>query len=170
MKYLRLAPLALASFLAACGSGSNDGTSSRSAAADVSPGNPCDRTSWVAGSVELCRGTLIYRDYVYDDYGADNGLVTNLTTRGGLRNNPLATTQGLLSPTAGDVTYPAGLQNTADLVRLDVAIEGRELVITAELNTLFNADDAQLGIAIDTDNNPATGGGPWAPLQVASQG
>lgn len=170
MKYLRLAPLALASFLAACGSGSNDGTSSRSAAADVAPGNPCDRTSWVAGSVELCRGTLIYRDYVYDDYGADNGLVTNLTTRGGLRNNPLATTQGLLSPTAGDVTYPAGLQNTADLVRLDVAIEGRELVITAELNTLFNADDAQLGIAIDTDNNPATGGGPWAPLQVASQG
>ena len=35
----------------------------------------CERDSWVAGTVELCDGALIYRDYIYDDYGADTGLL-----------------------------------------------------------------------------------------------
>lgn len=171
MATLRIGTLLLCTLLAACGSEDDVGSPGATPPApDIARDDPCNRSAWVAGSVELCEGTLIYRDYVYDDYGADNGLVTNLFTRAGLRGNPLATNPGLLSPTAGDVAYPAGLQNTADLVRLDLAIVGSELVATAELNTLFNADDARLGIAIDTDNNPATGGGAWSPLRVASRG
>lgn len=157
--------LLLSSFLAACGGGSKK--PSAQAAADTAN---CQRTSWVAGSIEYCRGTLFYRDYVYDDYGADNRLITNLTTRAGIRQNPVATTPGLLSPTAGDMIYPAGRQNTADLVWLSLTISGGELVIEAELNTVLAADDAQLVVAIDTDNNAATGGGAWAPLTIASRG
>lgn len=88
----------------------------------------------------------------------------------GGRGSPLATTPGLLSPTAGDARYPAGLDNTADLVALRLSIEGNELVADFELNTMFNAGDAIAALAIDTDGNPATGGGEWTPLQVRSQG
>lgn len=136
----------------------------------------CERSSWVAGSTELCEGMLIYRDYVYDDFGADAGVVSldpavlNVITRGGHRGSPLATTPSLLAPSAGDQRYPAGLENTADLVKLSLAIEGDELVVDFELNTMFNAGDALAAIAIDTDNNPATGGGDWTPLQIRSSG
>lgn len=136
----------------------------------------CSRSSWVAGSTELCQGRLIYRDYVYDDYGADAGAISpnptllNLTTREAHNGSPFATTPGLLSPTAGDQRYPAGLENTADLVALTLAIDGNELVADFELNTLFHADDALAAIAIDTDNNAATGGGAWTPLKTASKG
>ncbi len=174
--------LALAG-LTACGGGQNSSPAGSSGA----PGTPaagstgsnsasCARSSWVAGSSELCQGRLIYRDYVYDDYGADAGLVSpeptllNLGNRMGGRGLPLANTPSLLAPSAGDKRYPAGLENTADLVTLTLAIDGSELVADFELNTLFNADDALAAIAIDTDNNPATGGGPWAPLKTASKG
>ncbi|HSW12034.1 MAG TPA: hypothetical protein VLI06_04295 [Solimonas sp.] len=136
----------------------------------------CQRSSWVAGSTELCRGKLIYRDYVYDDYGADAGVVSlspavlNALTRAGAGGNPLATTPGLLSPTAGDVRYPEGLDNTADLVALTLSIEGSELVADFELNTLYHADDAIAAIAIDTDNDAATGGGIWEGLGITSSG
>ena len=33
----------------------------------------CGKGSWTAGTVDLCAGVLVYRDYVYDDYGADTG-------------------------------------------------------------------------------------------------
>lgn len=160
-------------FLLACGS--EDRSSPRSPAANVTD-SPCDRSSWVAGSTEYCQGELIYRDYIYDDYGADAGLIAggptllNLTTRLGQRGNPFATTPSLLAPSAGDVTYPAGLANTADLVKLSLSISGNELLAEFELNTLFNANDAIAALAIDTDNNAATGGGAWAPLQVSSRG
>ncbi|MEK6788231.1 MAG: hypothetical protein AABY68_04695 [Pseudomonadota bacterium] len=147
------------------------------AASGGTPQSTCERRSWVAGSTELCKGKLVYLDYVYDDYGADAGLVSldpvvlNVTTRLGHHlGSPLATTPGLLSPTAGDKRYPVGLENTADLVRLTLAIEGNELVADFELNTLFNADDALAAITIDTDNNPLSGGGSWTPLQTSSQG
>ncbi|MCC2657926.1 MAG: hypothetical protein K0Q76_3034 [Panacagrimonas sp.] len=136
----------------------------------------CPRASWIAGSSELCDGQLVYRDYVYDDYGADAGIVSpdpvvlNVTTRLGQFDFPTATTPGLLSPTAGDRRYPAGRENTADLVVLILAIDGDELVVDFELNTMFDADDALAAIAIDTDNDSATGGGPWTPLKTSSTG
>ncbi|MEL0027603.1 MAG: hypothetical protein VW625_02890, partial [Perlucidibaca sp.] len=166
----------LAMALAACGGGSGGDAASTDGGSPAVANPVCDRTSWVAGSTEFCRGMLIYRDYVYDDYGADAGLasldpaVSNIINRGGVLGSPVAITPGLLSPTAGDKRYPVGLENTADLVRLTMAIEGNELVVDFELNTMFNPGDALAAIAIDTDNNPATGGGAWTPLNTASQG
>jgi hypothetical protein len=55
----------------------------------------CARTSWIAGSVDLCDGTLVYRDYVYDDYGADDPLIPASAN----------TTTGSLSRPAGDARY-----------------------------------------------------------------
>ncbi|MDC0663410.1 prolyl oligopeptidase family serine peptidase [Marinobacter sp. SS21] len=138
--------------------------------------SPCTRESWAAGTTELCRGALIYYDYIYDDYGADGGLVSmnpsllSLLNRGGQYDQPFANTPGLLSPAAGDQRYPEGLENTADLVRLSVAINGNRLVINAELNTMFNTEDAILGVAIDTDFPADTGGGHWGKVDVRSDG
>ncbi|MEL0028871.1 MAG: hypothetical protein VW625_09470, partial [Perlucidibaca sp.] len=111
--------------LSACGGGSSGGATG-SAAGDVSGGSTdtsaCARSSWVAGTTELCRGALVYRDYLYDDYGADTGLISpdpallNLGNRAGHLGSPIANTPSLLAPTAGDKRYPAGLENTADLV------------------------------------------------------
>lgn len=163
--------LATSLVVTACGGGGD----SASPAASVQP-DACHRSSWVAGSSEFCQGALIYRDYVYDDHGADAGLIAggptllNLTTRFGQRGNPVATTPGILSPSAGDVTYPTGLANTADLVKLSLSIAGNELIADFELNTVFNAGDAIAALAIDTDNNASTGGGSWAPLQTGSRG
>lgn len=175
--------LCLAAALSACGgSGSSMNSAADSAAPPATPSpaaradNPCDRTSWAAGTVEYCRGELVYRDYIYDDYGADAGLLAlspsllNLTSRGGVRGLPFATTMGLLSPTAGDATYPADKRNTADLVRLSLREMNGQLLIEAELNTVFAAKDALLAVAIDSDNDASTGGGSWAPLQVRSAG
>lgn len=170
--WLRTGFIAITTALTACGSSDS---SSNSTAGRKQIEN-CEHASWVAGSTELCNGKLIYRDYVYDDYGADAGLLSaeptllNLSNRGGSLGLPFANTPGLLAPAAGDKRYPSGLENTADLVNLTLAIEGNELVVNAELNTLFNADDAQLAIAIDTDNDQATGGGAWTPLQTSSAG
>ena len=137
----------------------------------------CQRNSWVAGTTELCDGTLIYRDYVYDDYGADMGLiglspltVLNLLSQGGSIFNPLANTPGLLSPTAGDQSYPVGMENTADLVSLAMSLEGDSLSVRFELNTLYSSDDSIAAIAIDTDNDSSTGGGVWPGLGIHSDG
>jgi pimeloyl-ACP methyl ester carboxylesterase len=127
----------------------------------------CDKTSWFAGITELCAGHLIYRDYVYDDYGADVGNVSpnpttpavgNLASREGQNNNPFgANNPGLLSPTAGDQRYPVGSENTADLVTLDISLAGGAVKAVFQLNALFESGQTIAAIAVDTDNNPATG-------------
>lgn len=162
--------LALLLLLSACNS-DRDSTGNAPPVSGGS-GTGCERSSWIAGTTELCNGRLIYRDYVYDDYGADLGFVSppgtllNLTTRMG----PGQTQPGPLSPSAGDKQYPAGLENTADLVRVELAIEGNELVASFELNTLYNPDETIAALAIDTDNNAATGGGSWEGLGISSTG
>ena len=180
----------LALLLSACGGGgSNSEPPAPDAARQPSPSVPeqpeepevipvdCHKTSWVAGTTELCDGTLIYRDYIYDDYGADVGLVglspltvANLISRGGGLFNPVANTPGLLSPTAGDQRYPSGMENTADLVSLALSLDGDELAVRFELNTLYGDDDSIAAIAIDTDNNRGTGGGVWPGLGIHSDG
>jgi pimeloyl-ACP methyl ester carboxylesterase len=194
MLYLKgLSVLAAMGLIAACGGG---GSSSATPAPNNNPGTPpasetpeptppiagisCDRDSWVAGTVELCDGALIYRDYIYDDYGADTGLIgisptngidlLNLLSRGGEFGNPQANTPGLLSPTAGDQRYPAGLENTADLAKLTLQLDGDVVNVTFELNTLYGSTDALAVLAIDTDNDRATGGGDWDDLGIRSDG
>jgi dienelactone hydrolase len=114
--------------------------------------------SWTAGSVDLCRGVLVYSDYVDDDYGADTGQV-NTTDR----------TAGL-APSAGDQSYPTGQDATADLVRLTLRVRGRRLLVKGLLNALFRARQTTLALAIDTDNKRTTGGGKWKSLDISSRG
>ena len=112
--------------------------------------------SWVAGSVDLCQGTLVYSDYVDDDYGADTGQRTTSHTAS-------------LAPTAGD-QYPAGEEATADLIRLTLRVDGDRLHVTGLLNALTKPDQTVLAIAVDSDANPLTGGGKWGELNVVSTG
>ncbi len=122
----------------------------------------CNEQSWFAGVTEICNGVLVYRDYVYDDYGADTGLLSpspallNMASRAGQQGNPQANTPGLLSPTAGDSRYPAGAESTADLIELRLSRQGNTYSATFEMNALYEAGQTIAAIAIDTDNNPAT--------------
>lgn len=116
-----------------------------------------DAHSWTAGVVDLCGGTLVYRDYVDDDYGADTGDRTTSHTAN-------------LAPTAGDQSYPAGDEATADLIRLTLTVEGGQLKVSGLLNALYKPDQTVLAVAIDSDGNPLTGGGKWGDLDVSSKG
>lgn len=109
----------------------------------------CSEHSWVGGSVDLCDGTLVYRDYVYDDYGAETG-------RFGA---------GLSEP-AGD----GPRENLADIVELRVGIDGDVVRVSFELNSLSAPDQVVAAVAIDTDGDASTGGGQWGPLPVSSEG
>ncbi|MGH3442119.1 MAG: hypothetical protein ACRDUY_08770 [Nitriliruptorales bacterium] len=131
------------------------GTVGASAEADV-----CARESWIAGSVDLCDGAVVYRDYVFDDYGADDPLVAAQT----------GSTTGSLARPAGDDRYPEGQEATADLVDLTLELVGDRLEVTFELNALYEPDSTIAALAIDTDHDPSTGGGRWGDLEVASRG
>jgi predicted esterase len=113
--------------------------------------------SWVAGTTDLCAGTLVYNDYVDDDYGADTGMRTTSHTAD-------------LAPTAGDQSYPSGQEATADLIRLTMRVEGDQLRVTGLVNALYQPDSTVLAVAIDSDNNQLTGGGKWGSLDVISRG
>lgn len=141
--------------LSACGNSSK--LEATTAVSRASSDSFCQQSSWVAGITELCAGRLIYRDYVYDDYGADTGSL-------------LGSSAVTLGPSAGDKTYPAGAENTADLVRLELWLEGETVQVEFELNTLYAPAQTISALAIDSDNNPATGGGAWPGLGINSQG
>ena len=160
-----LIALSFSALLIAC---SNEDSALSDNPGTGTPVNPqetaqCNEQSWFAGVTEICNGVLVYRDYVYDDYGADTGLISpspallNLASRAGQLGNPLANTPGLLSPTAGDSRYPAGAESTADLVELRLSKQGNTYTATFELNALYDAGQTIAAIAIDTDNNPDTG-------------
>src|SRR3954469_16288043 len=125
--------------------------SANAAAACLSP------HSWVGGTTDLCQGTVVYRDYVDDDYGADTG--DHSTDR-----------TASLAPSAGDENYPADQDATADVILLKLAIAGDKLQETALLNALYDADSTVLAVAIDSDGNQGTGGGKWKTLDVSSRG
>lgn len=122
---------------------------------------PCGGTSWFAGSTNICDGSVVYRDYVYDDEGADTG---------GLGYDGTQNAFGTLALPAGDQRYPASDINTADLVKLELTRAGNTVNVVAEMNALFHPDSTILALAVDTDGNPATGGGAWPGLGVRSTG
>ncbi|MBB6627213.1 hypothetical protein H5V45_07745 [Nocardioides sp. KIGAM211] len=124
---------------------------------------PCGGTSWVAGSTNVCRGSLVYRDYVYDDEGADDGGV-------GYDTSNTANAFGTLAAPAGDQRYPADDTNSADLVDLRLTRVGRHVRVVAELGALRRPDSTVLALAIDTDGSASTGGGAWPGLGVSSTG
>ena len=80
--------------------------------------------SWVGGAAWLCKGTLVYGDYVDDDFGADTGAFDSTSRTAGL------------APSAGDQTYPSSHDDgTADLVKLSLRRRGGKLVITGAPGT-----------------------------------
>ena len=115
--------------------------------------------SWVAGATNLCRGAVVYGDFVGDDYGADTG-----------ETWPESQRIGSLSPGAGDQDYPEGQEATADLIRLTLRISGDRLRVRGLLHALYEADSTVLAVAIDTDGDETTGGGEWGELGVMSKG
>ena len=118
----------------------------------------CDTGSWVAGTVDLCAGELVYRDYIYDDHGA---ATPNFLPRAGAYAGV---------PPTGDQEY-TGEANTADLAALRLRIDGDALDVSFELNSLVEPDSTVAALAIDTDNDTATGGGSWpGALGVTSAG
>ncbi len=127
-------------------------------AADAAP--KCMKPhSWVAGTTSLCRGAVVYGDFVGDDYGADTG-----------ESWPESQRIGSLSPGAGDEDYPEGQEATADLIRLTLRIRGERLRVRGLLHALYEPDSTVLAVAIDTDGDKETGGGEWGELGVNSTG
>lgn len=123
---------------------------------------PCGGTSWVAGSTNICDGTLVYRDYVYDDTGLDTGEIG--------KYDGTQRAYGTLSHPAGDVRYPADATQSADLVSLSLTRVGDRIDVLAELGALYTPDSTVLALAVDTDGDPTTGGGEWPDLGVSSAG
>jgi pimeloyl-ACP methyl ester carboxylesterase len=128
---------------------------------DPSPAAPgpagCGTGSWIAGTVDICGGELAYRDYVYDDYGAQGA--------------SQAPSTGSLSNPTGTQVYPGGgppsgtVNNYADIAAIRLRVSGGQLLVSFEMNSLFDADSTVVALAIDTDNNALTGpGGPWSDL------
>ncbi|MEX2537123.1 MAG: hypothetical protein WD646_00550 [Actinomycetota bacterium] len=132
----------------------------------------CDERSWVGGTAEWCDGKLVYRDYVYDDTGADTDS-QNVLGRNGNAISGSPHGAGLTKAT-GDVLHTDHGQalNSADLLTLRLWKDGESLRAHFQLNTLFPDDRTLAAIAIDTDNDPSTGGGYWAPsvMNVRSAG
>ena len=136
----------------AAGAGRDGGPATQSA---------CSRTSWIAGTVDLCEGALIYRDYVYDDYGAHDPVQYRL-----------APATGPLARPYGAQRYPEGAEASADIVDLTVRIVGGELEAVFELNALYQPDQTRAVLLVDSDNNPATGdrflpGAPASPIRTS---
>src|SRR3954468_18663608 len=123
----------------------------------------CGGTSWVGGATNVCEGKVVYRDYVYDDEGADTG---------GIGYDAAGTQSafGTLAAPAGDQRYDAADTNSAALVRLELARAGDRVDVVALLNALRKPGSTILALAVDTDDDPATGGGDWGDLGVTSRG
>src|SRR3954468_22689888 len=109
----------------------------------------CKGDSYVAGTTDLCSGKLIYRDYIADDYGADDG------------SSP-SKSWGSLAAQAGDKRYPDDAsEETADIVDVAFSVRGDKLHVRFLLAALAKADQTLGAIAIDTDHDDETGGGAW---------
>ena len=132
----------------------------RSDAAPADAPTACDDRSWIGGTTEWCDGKLVYRDYVYDDNGADT--------------RPLRSPHGTpLNRGSGDVDHRDHGQrlNSADLLTLRLWRDGKLLRASFHLNTLFPSDRTIAALAIDTDGDAATGGGAWDErIDVSSRG
>src|SRR5262249_55586222 len=51
--------------------------------------------------------------------------------------------------------------NYADIAAIRLRVSGGQLLVSFEMNSLFDADSTVAALAIDSDDNPATGGGVW---------
>jgi hypothetical protein len=128
----------------------------------------CGQGSWVAGTVDICAGELVYRDYVYDNFGARPavpGLTLPQIIQGlGFQSIPSFDAYGGLPPAGGQKD-----QDQTDLVALRIRVSGGQVHVSAELNAMTVPDAAKLAIAIATDGDSADGG-TWPDVAIASAG
>src|SRR5690606_728242 len=117
----------------------------------------------VSGTSSYVEGTFVWTDYAYDDRGA-NTIETSVV-------GPRGAAPGTAARSGGDAVYPewAAPGNTADLIQLQLEDRGNVLRVRAILETLVDPSLPILGLAFDTDSNPATGaavlpGGRWPAL------
>lgn len=99
----------------------------------------------IAGKSSYVNGTFVSTDYVYDDRGPN----TDITA-------------------GGDASYPLGLENTADIVQVQIDNDDDAVTLRVILQTLIDANIPQVGFVLDTDASPRTGaatipGGAWEP-------
>lgn len=110
------------------------------------PGAP-ELGAMISGTAAYVDGTFVWTDYAYDDRGANQ----TATTGGDRTDSALA---------GGDAQYPAeiGAGNAADLIQLQIGLRPEGLTLRAILETLVDPALPVLGVAFDTDADPATGG------------
>lgn len=141
--------------------------------AKVVDGDPSD---WIGelqrfgGSTRLSAGELIYNDYLFDAYGADDGVdatrVQRLDTLAGLDerllradalSQALGDQLGVPSPLGADDVYgnSVSLEDEADLHELRWAADADRVYLLARYTTLTDPAKAALVILLDT----AEGGG-----------
>lgn len=90
--------------------------------------------TWMAGTAGYDGGVWSYTDYPYSDVGT------------------------------GDFTYPDDGDhgnNAADPVVVQIALGEDAVHYLVRLNTLIRPDTTVVALAVDTDGDHATGGGPW---------
>lgn len=109
----------------------------------------------ISGTVAYVNGTFVWTDYAYDDRGANQTAASG----GDRTNSALA---------GGDAVYPAEIPggNAADLIQLQIGLRTEGLTVRALLESLTDPSLPVLGVAFDTDADPATGaaalpGGQW---------
>lgn len=116
----------------------------------------CSKASWTGGETELCRGTFVYRDYVYDDYGANRAVSPQKAWPA-------------LSAQVGDDRYPDELENSADLLGVELRIRRGRLWVRFPLSAYYKGDETIAALAID--HTPGRGGGAWPGVKaLASEG
>lgn len=108
-------------------------------------------STMLGGTTQYSGGELIYQDHLFDDLGADTGARSKQ--------------HGTVAAPKGDFRYPTDTDryadNAADLLDLRLTADTSDLWVLARLNTLRVADTTVVAVALDTDNDPATGGGAW---------
>src|SRR3954470_20949940 len=126
------------------------GTTSAGAAPAEASG--CGQGSWVAGTVDLCAGELVYRDYVYDDFGARPSIpgVTAPQIIAGLGFQSIPTFDAYGGPPPGRCKKD---QAQTGLIALRLHLGSGNVVVTAELKAMSKPNMAILAIAVDRDDN-----------------
>lgn len=103
-------------------------------AVDGSDADWLGEPTWVPGTAGYDHGVWSFTDYPYDDKGT------------------------------GSFAYPAEGDhgaNSADPVVLQIALGDDAVHYLVRLNTLIRSDSTVVALAVDTDNDSQTGGGPW---------
>ena len=122
----------------------------------------CGGTSWWAGTTNVCNGSVVYRDYVNDDHGADAGARLRAA-----RRTPSARSR---TRRATGGTQPTGSASptwwTSTLTR-----RGNQVDVVAETAALYRARRRRPHAGDrHRRQRPDAGGGAWGALGVRSAG